>query len=210
MPLDFFNQPLSFVVWVAAILVALSGHEFAHAFMATKLGDRTAELMGRLTLNPIAHIDPIGFIALILIGFGWGKPVPFDPNQLRSKRFGPGFVGIAGPLANLIMAIIAGVVLKAVMIFFSFGPDNLLVLFLFLLVLLNLILMVFNLIPLPPLDGSKLLFALLPRRAFSAQVFLERFGPLFLLLLIIFDRALPVPILGTLFRGVFSLMERIF
>ncbi len=196
------QNPEFFVVWVAAILISLSVHEFAHALMSTKLGDSTARNLGRLTMNPLAHIDPLGFMALILVGFGWGRPVPFNPANLKSERFGPGLVGVAGPFSNLVMAVASMIVLKLIVTFTSLASNNLLVMFLFLLVNLNLILMVFNLIPLPPLDGSKLFFAFLPRRFHAAELFLEKWGPWFLIFLIIFDDALPVPILGTLFATV--------
>lgn len=211
MILDLISQnPYFIIAWIAAILVAMTGHEFSHALMAHWQGDDTAERMGRLTLNPLAHIDPLGFLALIFIGFGWGKPVPFDPNQLRNPKSGAALVGMAGPISNLIMATVFGVILKIVLVFTALDLNNLLVVFLILLVQINLMLMLFNLIPLPPLDGSKLLFALLPPSLFEVQKFLERYGPIILIAFVVLDTFLPTPILGGLFGWVFDQVNRLF
>ncbi|MDP3771600.1 MAG: site-2 protease family protein [bacterium] len=202
MPLNLIlEQPALGLAWVVAILLALSLHEFAHAAIATALGDGTARDAGRLTVNPLAHVDPVGFFALLLIGFGWGKPVPFDPSQLRNRRWGPVAVALAGPAANLILVIIAGTLLGVLQRASALPANNLLVLTLAFLFQINLVLFLFNLIPIPPLDGSKLLLSALdhPRHA-SARFFLETRGPLLLLILVVADGMLGGAIFGRAFH----------
>ena len=135
-----FENPLVFVSWVIAILAALSLHEFSHALASTLMGDPTAKVSGRLTLNPMAHIDPLGFVALIFAGFGWGKPVPFNPYNLSVKRWGAALVGLAGPASNLVLVATAVLVLKALFVFTTLPSSNLLIQFLFLFLAINLVL----------------------------------------------------------------------
>ena len=144
---------LSFVL---AIVVAISIHEFAHALAGYLMGDTTARDAGRLTLNPLSHLDPFGSLMLLLAGFGWGKPTPYNPYNLRYPKWGPALVALAGPAINLCGAIISIAALVIVSRFLD--PSNLLIVFLLFLFNVNLMLMVFNLIPIPPLDGSQLLF----------------------------------------------------
>lgn len=153
------NQPAIALVWFAAILISLTVHEFSHAYVGSIRGDKTAERAGRLTLNPIAHIDPIGLIPLLLLGFGWAKPVPYNPYNLKDPKWDAVKIALAGPASNLILAIISGIALRIVLAS-STGGFSLLAVFLLLLVILNLFLMFFNIIPIHPLDGSKLFFAL--------------------------------------------------
>ncbi len=196
-----FNNPIVFVAWLAAILVGLTVHEFSHAFSANMLGDDTAERQGRVTLNPLAHIDILGLIMLILVGFGWGKPVPVNPYNLRHGKAGRIIVATAGILSNLIFAIIFGFVLKFMVLYGALAPDNVLGSFLVFLVYINVMLMVFNLLPIPPLDGSKVLMDLLPSPRYDrVKIFLMTKGPLLLLFLVIFDNFLPFSIFGTLFN----------
>jgi Zn-dependent protease len=195
-----FQNPFLFFAWAGAILAAISIHEFSHAWMADVLGDPTAKREGRLTLNPLAHLDPMGTILLLLVGFGWGRPVPFNPYNLRNQRWGPAMVAGAGPASNLVMAVLFGIALRTVL-GIGLTPENLAVKFLGMLVFLNLILMAFNLIPVPPLDGSKVLFAVL-HLSEEAKFRLEHQGPFLLFMLIILDRFLPVSILGTVLLGV--------
>lgn len=196
-----FSEPLLLIAWLAAIIIALSVHEFAHAAAGTWLGDETAKRMGRLTLNPLAHVDWLGFFSLLLIGFGWGKPVPFNPYNLRNQRWGPVAIALAGPASNAIMAILFGSVLR--LIGDSLGPSNLLAQFLFLGVALNVALALFNLIPIPPLDGSKLLYACLrgPHAA-RTQAWLESRGSMLLLGIILADAVLGLNAFAWLSRAI--------
>lgn len=201
MPLEFISdRPILFVVWILAIVISLSVHEFSHAVAGQVLGDETAKRSGRLTLNPFAHIDPVGFLMLILVGFGWGKPVPFNPHNLKYPRWGPVLVAFAGPLANLVGVVVFGIVLKILFVTAALPVDNLLIQFLGLLVIINLILMLFNIIPIPPLDGSKLLLSFLaaPQHA-RTRFLLETRGPLILLGILILDSLFGLNVFGRLF-----------
>jgi Zn-dependent protease len=205
-----FNEPLIFFVWVFAILIALSVHEFAHAWAGTWQGDNTAKALGRLTLNPIAHVSGLGFIMLLFVGFGWGKPVPFNPYNLRNQRYGPLLISLAGPASNLIMAIITGLILKLLIFYQVFPPTNLLIQFLNIFVILNVILMVFNLIPIPPLDGSKILPAILHGQKYQKfLVTLETQGPIVLIFLLILDSIVGINIFGHLFNGIINFVYRL-
>ncbi len=168
-------------------------HEFAHGWMAFQLGDSTAKYYGRLTLNPLKHLDFWGsFIVPLMIFifsggqaiFGWAKPVPFNPYNLRDQRYGMAKVAMAGPGANLLVALVFGLSLR----FMPLEVPALagLVQIFSLIVILNILLAIFNLIPLPPLDGSKILFTFLPYSWQKARVFLEQYGMIFLLLFIFF------------------------
>ncbi|MFC1598585.1 site-2 protease family protein, partial [Patescibacteria group bacterium] len=185
-------DPLLLLVSFIGFFLALSVHEFAHALVAYQLGDRTAAHSGRLTLNPLAHIDLFGTIILPLllilsnsgIVFGWAKPVPVNYFALKDQRWGPAKVSLAGPAANLIFGIICLVLYVVVFKFTSLAPTNLLIIFLPNLAFINFILMVFNLIPIPPLDGAQVLFALLPHRYDNVKMLLQQYGMVLLLLLL--------------------------
>jgi Zn-dependent protease len=185
------------VVIAIMLLVAFPIHEFAHALAAWRLGDGTAKLFGRLTLNPIAHFDPIGGILLAvtvfvsltsggLFAFGWAKPTPVNPSNLRNGRYGEAIVAFAGPASNLVLAAAGAIPLR----YLNGHPElvadvGLLYLILQAFVVLNVILMLFNLVPIPPLDGSKVLFAFLPpRTVWQWRPILEQYG--FLLLILVF------------------------
>ena len=193
-----FSQPYLFLVWTIAFLIALSVH-------GTLLGDTTAKRMGRLTLNPASHVDPLGLMVLLFIGFGWGKPVPFNPYNLRWPKWGPTAVAAAGPGSNLLLAIVSALLL---MVFGAqLGPDNLLTVFLLISLQLNIILMVFNLIPLPPLDGSKALLSILAHPKYAAtRTLIETKGPMLLLLLILLDSLAGLGLLSRLFSSTMSLI----
>lgn len=187
-------EPLfGILVPALAILISITTHEFSHGFAAFMMGDTTAKDHGRLTLNPFAHIDLIGTILLpgllLLIGapvFGWAKPVPFNPYNLSDQRYGSLKVGIAGPLANLVLFVVSGILLSQ----FTpiFGGANLLIVFLNQLAVVNFVLMMFNLIPVPPLDGSKVLFGILPPRYELFERWLEQYGFFILLAIIIIEQ----------------------
>jgi Zn-dependent protease len=189
------NEVIASVIVVAImLLVGFPVHEFAHALAAFRLGDSTAKHLGRLTLNPVAHFDPLGGILLAVtfigsagFGFGWAKPTPVNPNNLEGGRWGEAIVAAAGPISNLVLAIAVALPLRYLLdhpdLTDQFPPLVVLVLFLF--VLINIALMIFNLFPIPPLDGSKVLFALLPPRlAWQWRPILEQYG--FILLLLVF------------------------
>ena len=185
------------IVVAVMLLVAFPIHEFAHAFAAFQLGDGTARLMGRLTLDPRAHFDPTGGVLLAVsflffgFGFGWAKPTPYNPMNLRGGHWGEAIVSAAGPISNLVLAIAAAIPLR--WIAFSGMNVPLLETFLIFFVQINLVLMIFNLIPIPPLDGSKVLFAFMnPRTAWQVRPVLEQYG------LVILLGAMLLPIFGGL------------
>lgn len=175
------HQPLAFVLLAVSLLLAIGLHEYAHALVADLQGDRMPRAMGRLTPNPVRHLDPLGTLAIFLVGFGWGKPVEFRLQALSSQRFGAAFVALAGPLMNLSLALIGaflfGIALR------GDAPDPLIT-FLEYFAGINVLLAVFNLIPLPPLDGSRLLTIFLPRDRQGIIFFLDRYGFLILLALV--------------------------
>lgn len=196
-----FQDPVRFAVWALAFLIALSFHEFSHALAGNWLGDQTAKRLGRLTLNPAAHIDPFGLGALLLIGFGWGKPVPFNPYNLKWPRWGPAVIAAAGPLSNLLLAVASLCVFSVVAS--ALTPDNLLIVFLEVLIQINIVLMVFNLIPLPPLDGSKALLSALAHPKYAAiRQFIETQGPTLLFGLILADSILNLGLFSRMFSFV--------
>jgi Zn-dependent protease len=205
-----FTNPSNFIAAISAIIVALTFHEFSHALAASLMGDMTAKDERRLTLNPLAHISWMGLLFLVLAGFGWGKPVPFNPYNLKYPKWGPALVALAGPVSNLFLAVSFGLILKAI-IFWQLLPfNNLLIIFLFYCVILNINLLLFNLLPLAPLDGSKILFAFFSDTKFyQLRQFLEKQGPIILIFLLILDGTFNVDIFGSLFRGVIQLAERI-
>lgn len=194
-----FTEPILFFALILGIVYALTIHEYAHALMAYALGDPTAERQGRLTLNPLSHLDPVGFMMLLVAGFGYAKPVPFTPAYLRDQRIGSMFVGIAGVLANLLFAIVGAFVLKIVGP--MLGATNLLVQFLYLLIFINVNLAVFNLIPIPPLDGSKVLFTVLHGPRWDRLKFtLSTQGPFILIMLILADNIGGIGIISGILR----------
>ena len=183
------------LVVLVMIGIAFPIHEFAHALAAYRLGDGTAKLMGRLTLDPRAHFDQTGGLLLAAsvmlagFGFGWAKPTPYNPRNLQGGRWGEAIVSAAGPLSNLVLAIAGAIPLRYILATRINVP--VLVDFLQVFVSLNLVLMVFNLIPIPPLDGSKVLFAFLnPRTAWQVRPVLEQYG------FIILIAAMFVPLFG--------------
>lgn len=171
-----------FVIIPSAII-----HEYSHAWAATQLGDPTPRRAGRLTINPLAHIDPFGtlFLPLILflsgghILFAYAKPVPFNPTLLKNQKYGPGLVALVGPLSNFLIAISLGLLIR-------FLPIGSFTIFLSIIVFANILLAIFNLIPIPPLDGSRILFSFLPTKWLRYEFILERYGFILILLLIFF------------------------
>ena len=191
------------------LLFSVVIHEVSHGVVAERLGDPTARLAGRLTLNPIKHLDLFGSFLLPLslyfisgggFIFGWAKPVPYNPLNLKNPEKGGGLIAAAGPLSNFALAIIFGFLFR----FLNFFPfeENLLISlgqFFSVIILVNVMLGIFNLMPIPPLDGSKILFALLPRGASQIRMFLERYGIFLLLLFIFFGFRLITPIVFAIY-----------
>ena len=175
--------PLTFFLLAVALIEAIALHEYAHALAADLQGDRLPRAFGRLTLNPAKHLDPLGTILIFLVGFGWGKPVEFRPEALASKRFGAAIVALAGPMMNLLLAVAAAFAVVPMLKAGSGGP---LVEFLALFFEFNLLLAVFNLLPLPPLDGSRLLTIFLPPDKQKVIFFLDRYGLVILLAVVFF------------------------
>lgn len=175
---------------IPAALIAIIFHELSHGFVAYLFGDRTAKERGRLSLNPLRHIDVLGLLSMIVFGFGWAKPVPVNPYYFKNKKLGMVLVSIAGPLSNMIMAFISLLVARLVLTFFVpsttfwIYAEMLICEFLYCFAVLNIGLAVFNLIPIPPLDGSKILFSVLPRSAYGFLLQYERYGMIVLIVLI--------------------------
>lgn len=179
-----FSSLQEFIYWVVvavpSILVAATIHEYAHAYTAFKLGDATAKAEGRLTLNPIKHIDPIGFISMILFRFGWSKPVPINENNFTKREFHTALVAIAGPISNILL------VLLIALINYLLNPTQPLVVFLlYTFTTINVILAIFNLLPIPPLDGHKIVRAISPKNLRSYWEGLEKYSIILILLLIL-------------------------
>jgi Zn-dependent protease len=215
------TDQIALLITIAIIvLVSFPVHEFSHAFVAYRLGDGTAKMFGRLTLNPIAHFDPVGGAMLFISGllalsahtsilFGWAKPTPVSPANLRYRRFGEAIVAAAGPASNLILAAIAAIPLRLIL-HSTLDVPPIIVYVLFDFVSINLVLMVFNFIPIPPLDGSKVLYALLdPSTVWRLRPTLEQYGFVILILLIIPigpGGSLIGRILGAVVNPLFSLL----
>lgn len=187
-----FNNPLGFLFWLVALMVAITVHEAAHAASAERLGDPTPRLMGRLTLNPLAHLDPLGTLMLLIARFGWGKPVQFDPFNLRHPRRDSAIISLAGPAANLLTATAASLLLQlllnvrlALISQPTIGVALVVVTSLLEpLIFMNVILAVFNLVPIHPLDGFKIVEGVLPEEYARQWAQLEPYGMIFLIFLI--------------------------
>lgn len=203
-----FQNPLSFLIYIIFLLVVVTIHEFSHAYAADRLGDPTPGLLGRVTLNPIAHLDPIGSILFLIAGFGWGKPVPFDPFNLKHPKKDSAVISFAGPFSNLAVAVLAGLFLR----FLVLSPIitiNFLVAELFTtFIRLNILLAVFNLIPVHPLDGFRVVAGLLPQKYYNDWLELERYGMIFLIFLIFpfFGRAPVFTVIGPVINFFMSLL----
>lgn len=194
---------LQLLIYMIVLLFAISAHEAAHAWMSNRFGDDTARLLGRITLNPNAHIDPIGTLLIPIVGFilgniggalgaipliGWGKPTPVNPLRWRNKDLANVMVSAAGIMANLFIAICAFTIIKVLLMTGGFGsiPESIrepVNLFLTYFLIMNLSLAIFNLLPFPPLDGSKILETFLPESARSMLAFMEQFGFIILMML---------------------------
>lgn len=193
-------DPTRIIMILPGILLGLTIHEFSHGYMAFLLGDNTAKNNGRLTLNPMAHIDPIGFMMLIFAGFGWAKPVPINPYFFSDRRKGTFLVSIAGPASNILMAILLttllGILMRTIGVGFAMQQVVLSA------ISINLVLAVFNMFPIPPLDGSKILMSLFPSQFEETFYQIEQYSVIILMLLLVFGviRNILFPIVGALYN----------
>lgn len=198
-------QEINFIFSIAVLIISVIVHEVSHGYTAHIMGDPTAKNAGRLSLNPLKHLDPIGSVLVPLITylgggfiFGWAKPVPYNPHNLRNQKWGPGIVAIAGPLSNFLVAGVFGLIIRhgqaLTFLPISFFEIASLVVF------INLILGIFNLVPIPPLDGSKIVFSFLPYKWKNIEFFLERWGFIFLIVFILFFFRLLLPVVSLLFK----------
>ena len=195
---------MDFIFIIIILIMSVVIHEVSHGYAALALGDPTAKYQGRLTLNPISHLDPIGSFFVPLIGYfaggfivGWAKPVPFNPYNLRNQRWGEALVAVAGPISNIALAILFGLTIRFLPEYINISQS-----FLNLassVVLINIILAIFNLIPIPPLDGSKILFAFLPYKWQTLRQSFERFGLILVFIFILFIWQIMSHIIGFLF-----------
>lgn len=190
---QFLNDPVSAYYWLVGLLIAITFHEAAHAYVADRLGDLTPRYQGRLTLNPLAHLDPIGTLLIFLAGFGWGKPVMFNPLSLRNPALGATLISLAGPVTNFIIATIFAVLIRT-----GVAPTALWAQ----IALINIVLGVFNLIPIAPLDGEKVVSGLLPHELRLEWARLQQFG-IIILVVIIFTGG---PIISGLVNSVFRFL----
>ncbi len=218
---DFIERLPSILISLPIVLIALSFHEFAHGFIAMKLGDNTARNFGRLTMNPLKHIDIIGFICMVLFYFGWAKPVPIQSRNFKNPRRDMALTGLAGPVSNIILAIISTLLLRLVMLimgltmtdeltlsissmlsagFLSFSASvpftiiSIIVYMLYMGVFLNFSLALFNLIPIPPLDGSRIFYVFLPSKFYFGIMKYEQYISLAMFLLLMFTDVITVPL----------------
>ena len=202
------------VLLAPPILLALTFHEYAHAYVANRLGDDTTKQSGHPSLNPLRHLDLLGTIMIFLVHFGWAKPVPVNPYRLKNPKKDMLWISAAGPCANMILALASGILFR---LFIATGEASdrtsimgLLIYVVFMSLQINLALAIFNILPIAPLDGSKILSGLLPTGFGKMFYFMERYGPFILLGLIIFGRATDVSILGGIIWPFVKFFSKIF
>ena len=204
---------LSIIILAPPILLALTVHEYAHGYVAYRLGDDTAYRAGRLTLNPLSHLDPIGTLMLFIVKIGWAKPVPVNPYNLNNPRRDMIWVSLAGITANMILALIGGLIFRALphhRIILDATVGGILITMLVYTIVINLILAAFNLIPIPPLDGSKILAGLLRGDASREYAKMERWGPILFIALIAGGYLLHIPVIWWIIKPFVSFFSLIF
>ncbi len=194
------NNPKMFLMLAIPLLYSVIAHEVSHGFVAYLFGDNTAKRSGRLSLNPLIHLDPMGTLAVFLVGFGWAKPVPVNYSNLKNFRLGLICVSLAGCVANLLIATLAIFLLK----FFNFDVYSIQGTVLYIVAQINVILCAFNLIPIPPLDGSKILMGFLPYRAQLSLARMEPYG-MFIVLILLFTRVLE-PVIIFIYKLLLSII----
>lgn len=167
-----FTKIIGYLLIIPALVISITVHEFMHGFVSNRLGDPTPKQAGRLTLNPLRHLDPLGSIMIFLVNFGWGKPMPINPTYYKRPRRGAMYVSLAGPLSNFFIAVVTVLIMRAA----HLGNDSFIGISFYYLAVISVYLGVFNLIPVPPLDGSKVLAAFIPRDLLPAYYSMERYG----------------------------------
>lgn len=203
---------ISFLYTLPALLFCLSVHEFAHAYTAYKLGDRTQKAMGRLTLNPFSHIDIAGFICIALFGFGWGKPVMIDDRNFKNKAAGNALTAFAGPFSNIIMAILFTIILKVLLITGVILPTinsmvgSIILNMLILTIQFNVVFAIFNLIPIPPFDGSRILYFFLPAKGREYMYKIEQYS--FVIVLVILVTGIGSKLVSPIISFVLGLLSK--
>ena len=202
---------ISFLYFLPALLISLSIHEFAHSFIAYKLGDKSQKALGRMTLNPLAHIDLWGFVCIALFGFGWGKPVIVDDRNFKNRSRDNMLVALAGPMSNILLSIVFTIILKILMVIgvvdlaVSTTSGNVLTNMLVLSIQFNVIFGIFNMLPIPPFDGSKVLFYFLPGKYKEIMYILERYS--FIIILILVFTNISSYIISPMVSGILKLLN---
>lgn len=202
---------ISFLYFLPALLISLSIHEFAHSFIAYKLGDKSQKALGRMTLNPLAHIDLWGFVCIALFGFGWGKPVIVDDRNFKNRSRDNMLVALAGPMSNILLSIVFTIILKILMVIgvvdlaVSTTSGNVLTNMLVLSIQFNVIFGIFNMLPIPPFDGSKVLFYFLPGKYKEIMYVLERYS--FIIILVLVFTNISSYIISPMVSGILKLLN---
>lgn len=203
-------DPAVQVILIPVIVFALSFHEFSHGWMAHRYGDPTAKNAGRLTLNPMAHLDIFGSLALYLMGFGWAKPVPVDPRYLANPKRDMMWIALAGPVSNLIVALTSGILLSILLRMGLIGGQSALTMVLIMSLQINLVLAIFNFIPIPPLDGSRILGGLIPYKYQNELAKFEYYGPRILMGLIILSMFTRFNIFSVIISPIMTIFLKLF
>lgn len=202
------------VLIIPPILLALTFHEYMHGYVAYRLGDNTAKDQGRLSFNPLVHLDPIGTLMVVLVHFGWARPVPVNPHNLKDPKKDLMWVSVAGPLANMTLALISGILLRIIMAgglsFLSSSVQRPIAMMVNFSLQINIALAFFNLLPIPPLDGSKILAGFLPPEQDHIIHWLERYGAFILMGLILFGYITNVSIIGFFLRPFIRFFSMLF